>query len=646
MQLLNGIAKVSVCGIHLSSSVGISTLDMGSLSTTCEISEAIDELDHIQHSRKTSGLSVGHREGKLPVLRLGLKDSLEDDINQLFETFNLKKSSRISSPSHQIDGSPLRKNALKKPIVVDVPRSPRIGSSEPMTLKQALRDLCLSKASEVAAMRRPSKSRASSANSEAGRIKNLYDAKIVETTAASSLREGKGSVLEISLVPEGSGSSSPAETSLPIDIPTASSSCGAQVSEKSLSCSNQAGLVQKDNNMSSSSSSEDKIRNSRAPEMKSSIQRPYSPRSLAVQLHHDVGIDQAQDAAVATLEQATVKTLKEELLRQQESIPTVASLSFSNNNESIAEAHSNVSPAKNAGNKASKPGRKGKPLNLHSSSSSVSGTRVGKSARTATRIMKPARNKSSIKKKAKQDSDSAAALSDKHTEPGQSNPTTSQLICKRCQCSLESDSAQTSQDPASFKLPKRTPEKSQPNNSRTAAVTAKNNSGSRDKGDFSQSSKSSLGEYSSSTTSISDESNISRSSCSNRPHMSKDIRWEAIRHVRRQRGALGLSHFNLLSRLGSGDIGTVYLAELIGTNCLFAIKVMDNEFLARRKKLPRAQTEKEILRTLDHPFLPTLFAQFTSDNLSCLVMEYCPGGDLHVLRQRQPGRRFTEPAAR
>ncbi|KAJ1379498.1 Serine-threonine/tyrosine-protein kinase, catalytic domain [Sesbania bispinosa] len=55
---------------------------------------------------------------------------------------------------------------------------------------------------------------------------------------------------------------------------------------------------------------------------------------------------------------------------------------------------------------------------------------------------------------------------------------------------------------------------------------------------------------------------------------------------------------------------------------------MDNEFLARRKKMPRAQTEREILRMLDHPFLPTLYAQFTSDNLSCLAMEYCPGGDL------------------
>ncbi|CAM8948659.1 unnamed protein product [Rhodiola kirilowii] len=91
--------------------------------------------------------------------------------------------------------------------------------------------------------------------------------------------------------------------------------------------------------------------------------------------------------------------------------------------------------------------------------------------------------------------------------------------------------------------------------------------------------------------------------------------------------------------------GTVYLAELIGTNCPFAIKVMDIEYLAKRKKFPLAPAEREILRMLDYPFLPTLYGQFTSENLSCLVMEYCPGGDLHVLRQKQSNRNFPEQSA-
>ncbi|XP_058721985.1 serine/threonine-protein kinase D6PKL1-like [Vicia villosa] len=169
----------------------------------------------------------------------------------------------------------------------------------------------------------------------------------------------------------------------------------------------------------------------------------------------------------------------------------------------------------------------------------------------------------------------------------------------------------------------------------------------KEKGEFSHSSKSSIGEHSTSSTSISEESNLSSSRRSGqRPHMSKHSRWEAIRAVQQQHGNLNLKHFRLIRKLGSGDIGTVYLAELIGTSCLFALKVMDNEFLASRKKTFRVQTEREILQMLDHPFLPTLYSHISTYKLSCLVMEYCPGGDLHVLRQKQTYKSFSEHATR
>ncbi|XP_031476214.1 serine/threonine-protein kinase D6PK-like [Nymphaea colorata] len=151
----------------------------------------------------------------------------------------------------------------------------------------------------------------------------------------------------------------------------------------------------------------------------------------------------------------------------------------------------------------------------------------------------------------------------------------------------------------------------------------------------------------SNSSSISDESSCSSFSCSiNKPHKANDSRWEAIQAVRAREGVLGLSHFRLLKRLGCGDIGSVYLAELCGTKCFFAMKVMDKVALAGRKKLVRAQTEREILQSLDHPFLPTLYTHFETETFSCLVMEFCPGGDLHTLRQRQPGKCFPEHAAR
>ncbi|CAK9226641.1 unnamed protein product [Sphagnum troendelagicum] len=131
-----------------------------------------------------------------------------------------------------------------------------------------------------------------------------------------------------------------------------------------------------------------------------------------------------------------------------------------------------------------------------------------------------------------------------------------------------------------------------------------------------------------------------------KPHKANDKRWEGIQAIRVRDGSLGLSHFKLLKRLGCGDIGSVYLAELRGSHSHFAMKVMDKASLASRKKLLRAQTEREILQSLDHPFLPTLYTHFESDKFLCLVMEFCSGGDLHILRQQQPGKHFSELAAR
>lgn len=167
-----------------------------------------------------------------------------------------------------------------------------------------------------------------------------------------------------------------------------------------------------------------------------------------------------------------------------------------------------------------------------------------------------------------------------------------------------------------------------------------------DRLDFVESGKSSMCRGSTSSN-VSDESTCSSLSSSiNKPHKANDSRWEAIQAVRSKEGVLDLRHFRLLKKLGCGDIGSVYLSELCGTKSYFAMKVMDKASLASRKKLLRAQTEREILQCLDHPFLPTLYTHFETEKFSCLVMEFCPGGDLHTLRQRQPGKHFPEQAVK
>ncbi|EXC36433.1 Protein kinase PINOID 2 [Morus notabilis] len=139
---------------------------------------------------------------------------------------------------------------------------------------------------------------------------------------------------------------------------------------------------------------------------------------------------------------------------------------------------------------------------------------------------------------------------------------------------------------------------------------------------------------------------------SHKPHKANQAAYEAMQRLRCSRGGrVGLDHFRLLRRLGSGDLGNVYLCQIrnpvVGLpQCFYAMKVVDREALAIRKKLQRAEMEKEILGMLDHPFLPTLYAEFEASHYSCLVMEFCPGGDLYSARQRQPGKRFSISSAK
>ncbi|CAK9145106.1 unnamed protein product [Ilex paraguariensis] len=135
-----------------------------------------------------------------------------------------------------------------------------------------------------------------------------------------------------------------------------------------------------------------------------------------------------------------------------------------------------------------------------------------------------------------------------------------------------------------------------------------------DRADFVESGKSSMCRGSTSSDVRNESTCSSLSSSINKPHKANHSKWEAIRAARAKDGVLVLCHFRLLKKLGCGDIGSVYLSELSGTKCYFAMKIMDKASLAGRKKLLRAQTEREILQSLDHPFLLTLYSHFETDN--------------------------------
>nr|AHZ63912.1 phototropin [Planotaenium ohtanii] len=131
-----------------------------------------------------------------------------------------------------------------------------------------------------------------------------------------------------------------------------------------------------------------------------------------------------------------------------------------------------------------------------------------------------------------------------------------------------------------------------------------------------------------------------------KPHKMQDESWKFIKQVIEREGKLGLKHFKPIKPLGCGDTGSVHLVELRDTGKMFAMKAMDKEVMINRNKVHRACTEREILGMIDFPFLPTLYASFQTATHVCLITEFCSGGELYGVLEKQKGKRFTEEVAK
>ncbi|XP_073054755.1 phototropin-1-like isoform X2 [Primulina eburnea] len=131
-----------------------------------------------------------------------------------------------------------------------------------------------------------------------------------------------------------------------------------------------------------------------------------------------------------------------------------------------------------------------------------------------------------------------------------------------------------------------------------------------------------------------------------KPHRRDSPSWKAFQKILENGEEIGLKHFKPIRPLGSGDTGSVHLVELCETGLYFAMKAMDKGVMLNRNKVHRACAEREILDLLDHPFLPALYASFQTKTHVCLITDYCPGGELFLILDKQPTKVLKEDAVR
>ena len=96
---------------------------------------------------------------------------------------------------------------------------------------------------------------------------------------------------------------------------------------------------------------------------------------------------------------------------------------------------------------------------------------------------------------------------------------------------------------------------------------------------------------------------------------------------------MNLRNFKILGLLGVGGFGTVFKVKHIFTDKIYAMKVMNKNYIIEKKYLHYVISEFEIMKTLSgFPFILDLHYCFQSANYLYLIIDYCPNGDFRNLK--------------
>jgi serine/threonine-protein kinase len=89
-----------------------------------------------------------------------------------------------------------------------------------------------------------------------------------------------------------------------------------------------------------------------------------------------------------------------------------------------------------------------------------------------------------------------------------------------------------------------------------------------------------------------------------------------------------ISHYRILSKLGAGGMGEVYLAEDTKLERKVAIKCLPPKSLADEKARARLKNEAQLAAKLDHPSICSVYEYLEEGNQSFIVMQYVEGEPL------------------
>jgi len=108
---------------------------------------------------------------------------------------------------------------------------------------------------------------------------------------------------------------------------------------------------------------------------------------------------------------------------------------------------------------------------------------------------------------------------------------------------------------------------------------------------------------------------------------------------------VNLSNFDIVSVIGAGGYGKVYLVKHKETKKLYAMKVLKKASLVLHlKDAEHTKTERQILEEVKHPFIVDLYYAFQTKERLFLLLTFASGGELFSYLQKE--KMFDEDTTR
>jgi len=114
------------------------------------------------------------------------------------------------------------------------------------------------------------------------------------------------------------------------------------------------------------------------------------------------------------------------------------------------------------------------------------------------------------------------------------------------------------------------------------------------------------------------------------PHCSKNF---AIKQAVQSGEAKRIGDYELIKKLGGGQMGTVYKARH-ASGKVVALKLLNSTLAGSESFIKRFQREAEASKTFDHPYLVKAFDHGEADGYQYYAMEFIDGEDLEVKLRR------------